>query len=120
MNAIDRTCRPGVAKYDLSSFYASPGAMEGFVNDCIKHFDHVLPNIDAIVGLDALGFPMAGAVGYAARKPVILARKAGKLALTADEVLNSERIGIAQLGAEPKPLEIRKDLLRPGMKVLVV
>lgn len=98
--------------------------MSGFVADLAAHFSAKLPTVDAVVGLDALGFVLAGALGEKIQKPVILARKGGKIAMPRDEVASSAayddytvKKGFA---GEGKVLEFRKDLLRKGMKVIIV
>lgn len=120
LHAIDRTDRH-LGRYELTSFFAAPSALSSFVSDLVAHFAPKLPAIDAIVGLDALGFVVAGALAERLGKPVILARKGGKLPLSEGEVVSSGRF--ADYSVEKrgeKSLEIRRDLLRPGMGVLVV
>jgi adenine phosphoribosyltransferase len=67
---------PGVLFRDLSPLLADPAAF-GAVADLIagRHRGAA----DLVAGLEARGFLLAGAVGYAAGLGVVLVRKAGKL-----------------------------------------
>lgn len=111
-------------KYELTSFYASntsdpeassTSALSCFVRDMYAYFYDRLPDIDAVVGLDALGLPPAAGLAVLADKPLIVIRKAGKLALEAHELARSE-----PLYRGDQVLEVRRDLVPPGIKVLVV
>jgi len=71
------------------------------------------PGFDVVVGVEARGFLLAAAVAYDAGVGVVLVRKAGKLPrerMSADYVLE---YGTATL-------ELHKDSLRPGQRVLIV
>ncbi|RSH95061.1 hypothetical protein EHS25_000147 [Saitozyma podzolica] len=117
--SIDRTNR-GMGRYELTSFFADPSSLPNFVSDVCAHFAAKLP-VDAIVGLDALGFPLAGAMALRLGVGCVLARKRGKLALPKEEIAATD--GIRDYSVERagvKGLEIRKDLLRTGMRVIVV
>jgi adenine phosphoribosyltransferase len=117
--SIDRTAR-GLGRYELTSFFADPSSLPKFVSDVCAHFTAKLP-VDAIVGLDALGFPLAGAMALRLGVGCLLARKRGKLALPTEEIAVTD--GIRDYSVEragEKGLEIRKDLLRRGMRVIVV
>ena len=130
LSYIDRTSR-GLGRYELTSFFAHPDSLTLFTSDIILHLSdpsnpsndklqNGIESIDAVVGLDALGFIVAGALGCRLGKSVICARKRGKLALEKDDVIGRdfEDYSVEKQGV--KGLEIRKDLLRVGMKVLVV
>lgn len=79
------------------------------------YFHDRLPSIDAVVGLDALGLPPAAGLAVLADKPLIVMRKEGKLALKEHELVRTQPV---KKGA--KVLEVRRDLLKPGMRVIVV
>jgi adenine/guanine phosphoribosyltransferase-like PRPP-binding protein len=118
---IDRTSR-GLGRYELTSFFARPGNISSFIRDVISHFDLAgkLP-IDAVVGIDALGFPLAGALAMQLGVGCVLARKRGKIALPPEEVLQTEGFRDYSAGRQgEKGLEIRRDLVREGMRVIVV
>ena len=128
--AIDRTVRPGCPRYELSTFFATPSALRGFAQDILDHFADEIESLDAFIGLDALGFIVAGALGGMTGKPMIPARKGGKLALPEDGILRTSHIsdyledeskGIKRTAVKKeKMLEVRRDLIKPGMKVIVV
>ena len=118
--AIDRAAR-GLGRYELTSFFATPNAVSSFVTDIISHFQSKIAQLDAVVGIDALGFPVAGALGDRLGVPIILARKKGKLALQAEDMVRTDAFEDYSVTREGvKGLEIRKDLLRSGMKVIVL
>lgn len=132
LRAIDRTSR-GLGRYDLTSFYAAPDALGLWVDDIAAYFSrprsrqdngtdpHPSEPVDAIVGLDALGFPPAGALAYKLGVPLILARKRGKVPLPEDELYRTEDFEDYSVDRQGKKgLEIRRDLLKEGMRVIVV
>jgi adenine/guanine phosphoribosyltransferase-like PRPP-binding protein len=118
--SIDRTPR-GLGRYELTSFFATPNALSSFTSDTISHFSTHLPSLNAVVGLDALGFVAAASLGERLGLPIILARKRGKIALYDEDVVRTKEFrdySVEKQGA--KGLEIRRDLLKKGMKVIVV
>ena len=134
--AVDRTVRlPAIAKFELTSFFAQPNALQQFSADVIKFFgagsakeDGSNP-VDAWIGLDALGLIVGGALSGMSGLPMISARKEGKLSVPQDNVVRTkltrtflmgtkDEYEVAEMG--DKKLEIRKDLLTKGMKVVVV
>ena len=123
LSAIDRTRRDGHVRYELTSFFARPGALQAFVKDTIDFFQAEMESLDAWVGLDALGFLVSGGLSAVTGKPVIPARKGGKLALPESDILRTGHISdYLKLDEKvmAKTLEVRKDLIKPGMKVIVV
>ncbi|KAL1407534.1 hypothetical protein Q8F55_006967 [Vanrija albida] len=120
LQAVDRTDR-SKGRYELTSFFATPGALDGLLCDMVGHFSGQLPRVDAIVGLDALGFVLAGGLAALTGKPAILLRKGGKLALSGPELASSgtfDDYAAAREGG--KALEVRRDLVRRGMRLIVV
>ncbi|ORX35306.1 hypothetical protein BD324DRAFT_632273 [Kockovaella imperatae] len=126
--SIDRTIRDGFPRYELSSFFAIPGALKAFSNDIISYFTGDIGTLDGWVGLDALGFIVAGSLAGITGKSMIPARKGGKLALPPDEILRTgpvndyldayaERAGATK---SVKTLEFRRDLIKPGARLIVV
>ena len=67
--------RPGVMYQDMASIFNHP---EGLTK-VIQLFQEQNIEYDRIVGLDARGFPMAGALSAITGKPFAMARKKGKL-----------------------------------------
>ena len=70
-------------------------------------------NIDKVVGIDARGFIFAGAVAIKLNAGVVMARKKGKLPFETEEEEYALEYGKAIL-------EIQKDAILPGEKVLIV
>ena len=71
--------KPGVLYQDMASIFNAP---HGLRNVMSLFNDYVADNnifYDKIVGLDARGFPMAGALSAATGIPFTMARKKGKL-----------------------------------------
>ena len=152
LDAIDRSNR-GLGRYELTTFFAQPDALSSFARDAAAHFPG---HVDAVVGLDAMGFVVAGAVGMVMGRPVICMRKKGKIALRAcpnplhsTEGLPTPPPSATEHGAASKSggsrgceggckistddfldyaaaregtkgLEVRRDLLKPGMRVIAV
>lgn len=71
--------QPGVMYQDMASIFNHKKGLA----KVIEAFDNVLLtngiSYDRIVGLDARGFPMAGALSAMTGKPFVMARKKGKL-----------------------------------------
>lgn len=69
--------KQGIIFKDILPILANPESFAALIkkmasNDCIKR-------ADALVGIDARGFIFASCIGYELSKPIILARKPGKL-----------------------------------------
>lgn len=99
---------PGVLFRDLTPVFAHPIAWDSLVTALSEGLD-----CDAVAGIDARGFLLAGAVAHKRGLPVVLLRKAGKLP---PPVLREEyelEYGVAAL-------EVRADLLASGSRVLIV
>lgn len=71
-------------------------------------------NFDYVTGIDALGFILGAALALRARKGFVPIRKGGKLPVPAD------RISFVDYTGSEKSLELRRNSLRPGTRVLVV
>lgn len=109
LSAVDRIPR-GLGRSDLSPFFASPTAFPAFIADIVDHFSS--KEFDAIVALDAVGFVVAGALAAKLGKPLLLARKEGKLPLREEEKAVTEEL--VDYSKKAKRFEIRRDLLTPG------
>jgi adenine phosphoribosyltransferase len=97
---------------DVTPLFADPIAFAHLVNDLSEPF--LTTPLDYIVGIDALGFILATAIALRLNKGLIPIRKMGKLPV---EVIVAEFVDYT---GEKKGLELRKGVLKPGDKVLVV
>jgi len=74
--------------------------------------NHVIKNSEAIISIEARGFIFGSAISLQARKPMIVARKPGKLPAAVERVEYALEYGTDSL-------EIHKDALQPGQRVLL-
>lgn len=83
--------------------------------EMIRHFHSYWSEhqIDAIVGIDARGFIIGGALAYKMELPFVTLRKKGKLPF---ETISEEY----ELEYGKATLEIHKDALKPGANVLIM
>ena len=102
---------PGIVFKDLTPLLAD---REGFALavDTIAH-RHALGTVDAVVGIEARGFLLAAPVAYLLGAGVIPVRKAGKL----PGPVHSRAYDL-EYGSNT--LEVHRDVLEPGARVLVV
>nr|MDD6336202.1 adenine phosphoribosyltransferase [bacterium] len=103
--------REGVRFYDLGPLMADAQAFSELIGRMEKGLDTL--DIDAIVGPEARGFVLGGALAMKLGAGFVPVRKAGKLP---SEVVTF-RYG-TQYGGEV--LEISRDAIREGQRVLVV
>jgi adenine phosphoribosyltransferase len=105
--------RPGVLYQDMASIFNAPRG----VQDVMSLFnDYITDNkidYNRIVGLDARGFPMAGALSSQTGIPFSMARKKGKLP---GETIFTEY----ELEYGTDELHLQVDAIEKGDKVLVI
>ena len=103
--------KPGIMFRDITTIISDPEGFKMAVDqlcDMVKGMD-----IDIVVGSESRGFIFGAPVAYALGKGFVMARKKGKLPReTISETYDLE-YGSATL-------EMHKDSIRPGMKVLLV
>jgi adenine phosphoribosyltransferase len=97
---------------DVTPLFAHPAAFAQLVADLCQMFSAV--SLDYVAAIDALGFVLGAAMALRLNKGLILIRKGGKL-----PVETTTAAFVDYSGAE-KSLELRKGILRPGDRVLVV
>lgn len=100
---------PGVVFKDLTPVLADAAAFRSVVEGLAAMADRV----DAVVGVEARGFVLGGAVAHAVGAGVVGLRKPGKLPAVADRESYALEYGSATL-------ELPDGALRPGARVLVV
>ncbi len=101
--------QPGVLFRDLTPLFADATAFRTVIDALAA----TAQDYDVVAGVEARGFLLAAAIGYAARAGVVPVRKAGKLPGPVISETYALEYGEATI-------EMRADALRPGARVLVV
>jgi adenine phosphoribosyltransferase len=102
---------PGIVFRDITPVLADPIAFSTIIDLIVVHFGR--GTVDKVVGIEARGFLLAAPVAYHFNAGVVPVRKRGKLPWqTLDEEYSLE-YGTAAL-------EIHRDAVSPGERVLVV
>jgi len=102
--------QPGILFQDLNPVFADAAAFRSIIDELA---DSHVGQFDAVAGIEARGFLLAAAVGYAANVAVLAVRKGGKLP---GSVLAEEYD--LEYGSARLELEIGQ--LAPGSRVLVL
>lgn len=101
---------PGVLFRDLSPLFADAGAFKAVIDALAE----TLPSgVEALAGVEARGFLLAAAVGYARGLGVVLVRKPGKLPAVAGRVDYALEYGTATV-------ELPAGVVRPGQRVTIL
>lgn len=100
---------PGVLFRDLTPLFADAGAFRATIDALAV----AAATYDVVAGIEARGFLLAAAIGYATRSGVVPVRKAGKLPGPVDSETYSLEYGQATI-------EMRRDAFVPGTRALVV
>lgn len=103
---------PKFAWLDPSRLYCNSQALSDCVKDLISPFQN--DNIDLVAGIDAMGFILGTSVATVLGKGFLAVRKAGHLCVATENQKYSDYTG------REKTMEVRLDVLRPGLKVLIV
>ncbi len=103
---------PGMRCRDITPIFADPVAFAALVTDLCR--DLRPSEVDAVVGLEALGFILATAVAGRLGAGLVPIRKAGKLPVQTD------RLVLPVVRGQPRTLELRTGALKPDARVLVV
>ena len=96
---------------DVTSLIADPVGLRLSVDDFVRHYAGT--DFDLVVGIDSRGFIFGGALAYALGKGFVPIRKMGKL--PAETVSESYEL---EYGTDT--LEIHRDAVAPGQRVLVI
>lgn len=100
--------KPGVLFRDVTPVFADPDALVEIADGLVAPFEA----FDYVAGIEARGFPIAGAIGVRARVGVVLIRKAGKLPRPATSADYELEYGTATI-------ELQSDI-PAGSRVLLV
>lgn len=103
---------PKFAWLDPSRLYCNSQALSDCVKDLLKPFQDDV--IDIVAGIDAMGFILGSAVATTLGKGFLAIRKAGHLCIETQTQDYSDYSG------QEKLMEVRLDVLRPGLRVLIV
>ncbi len=102
--------QPGILFRDLNPVFADAVAFRAIIDNLV---DQYRGQFDAVAGIEARGFLLAAAVGYAAEAAVLAVRKGGKLP---GQVLTEEY----DLEYGSARLELEVGQLSPGARVLIL
>ena len=106
---IDTTGRD---RYDVTPLFAEPRAFAVLVADLLALAWPL--SFEIVAGIDALGFILGSALALRAGTGFVPVRKEGKLPVPADQA------GFVDYTGTHKALELRRDAVRAGQRVLVV
>lgn len=114
---LDRLCaivpdypQPGVSFKDLTPVFADPHGLRRIVDELTSRF---VGQFDIVAGLEARGFVLAAAAAYATGTGMLTIRKAGKLPRPTYRDDYTLEYGSGSL-------EIHRDEVRPGTRVLIL
>ena len=102
---------PGIIYKDITPVLADPIAFSTIIDLIVVHFGR--GNVDKVVGIEARGFILGAPVAYHFGAGIIPVRKKGKLPHETLEEAYALEYGTASL-------EIHRDAVKPGERVLVV
>ena len=103
---------PGIMFRDVTSVLADADGLELAINEMQKLIGNP-DDVDVIVGLESRGFIFGMPLAYNLHKPFVLVRKKGKLPCETIEQTYDLEYGTATI-------EMHKDSIKPGQKVVVV
>lgn len=102
---------PGIVFKDITPVLGDPVAFSTIIDLIVVHFGR--GNVDKVVGIEARGFILGAPVAYHFGAGVIPVRKKGKLPYQTEGEEYALEYGTAEL-------EIHKDAVKPGERVLIV
>ncbi len=103
--------KPGINFYDISTLLQDGPAFRTAVDQIVEQFQD--QPIDALAGIEARGLVLAASMAYRMELGLILVRKSGKLPWKTESESYELEYGHAQL-------EVHRDAVRQGQRVLVV
>jgi adenine phosphoribosyltransferase len=102
-------------RYDVAPIFENPIALSSLVKDLLASFRE--KEFNKIVGIDSLGFIIGAAMALSSKKPLVLARKGGKLPYREkNEII---RVKFKDYSGKQKILEMRRGSLTPGDRALL-
>jgi adenine phosphoribosyltransferase len=103
--------QPGIVFKDITPLLADENAFSSVIDLIVVHYGR--GTIDKVVGIEARGFILASPVAYHFGAGFVPVRKEGKLPWDSEKEEYALEYGTATL-------EIHKDSIRPGERVLIV
>jgi adenine phosphoribosyltransferase len=103
--------KPGILFYDITTLLKDAGAFREAIELMLEPYKD--EGIDVVVGMESRGFIFSAPMAYALGAALVPVRKLGKLPA---EVLSVEYA----LEYGSNTLEIHRDAIQPGQKVLIV
>jgi adenine phosphoribosyltransferase len=103
--------KPGILFYDITTLLKDPVAFREAIDALAAPFRD--DTVDLVVGMESRGFIFAGALAYQLGAGLVPVRKLGKLPAETISVEYALEYG-------SNTLEIHRDAVQPGQKVLVV
>lgn len=103
--------KPGIMFRDITTILQDPDGLQLAIDSLLKLLEGV--DYDVVVGPEARGFIFGMPLAYAARKSFVPIRKKGKLPA---ETISQEY----DLEYGTAVVEIHKDAIKPGQKVILV
>ena len=103
--------KPGILFYDITTLLKDAGAYREAIDLMIAPYRNL--GVDAVVGMESRGFIFSSPIAYQLNAGLIPVRKLGKLP--------SETISVEYaLEYGSNTLEMHKDAIQPGQRVLIV
>ena len=102
---------PGIIFRDVTSVLQDADGLQLAIDSMQATLEGV--DVDVIVGLESRGFIFGTPIAYNLHKPFVLARKKGKLPCETVSIEYELEYGTAEI-------EIHKDAIKPGQKVVIV
>ena len=103
--------KPGILFYDITTLLKDPASYKEAIDLMLEPYQG--EQIDIVVGMESRGFIFSSAMAYQLGAGLVPVRKLGKLPADVVSVEYDLEYGSATL-------EMHKDAIRPGAKVLIV
>ncbi len=103
--------QPGILFYDITTLLKDAGAYREAIDLMLDPYRDL--GVEAVVGMESRGFIFSGPIAYQLHAGLIPVRKLGKLPAATESVEYALEYG-------SNTLEIHKDSIRPGQRVLIV
>src|ERR1035437_1188381 len=103
--------KPGILFYDITTLLKDPGAYREAIDLMLEPYREA--KVDLVVGMESRGFIFSGPIAYMLNAGLVPVRKLGKLP--------AETVSVEYaLEYDSNTLEIHKDAIGPGQRVLIV